>query len=171
MRFWKRSTRREESTRAADTGQVEPARPRSRRSPPVAMEVKLLAIEALEDGAERRDVARIVGVHQSTLASWHKQYTEGGVSGMCRKSSSIAVRRQCTKLEEKILAHRRDHPDHGVRRIRDELRREQNDDEFAQHGQHVDGVLASPARSTRQSRNDDAGKGHGQKEVTRQSTS
>jgi transposase InsO family protein len=89
------------------------------------MEVKLLAIEALEDGAERRDVARIVGVHQSTLASWHKQYTEGGVSGMCRKSSSIAVRRQCTKLEEKILAHRRDHPDHGVRRIRDELRRDQ----------------------------------------------
>jgi transposase InsO family protein len=89
------------------------------------MEVKLLAIEALESGAERRDVARIIGVHQSTLASWHKLYVEGGVPGMCRKSSSIAVRRQCTKLEEKIVAHRREHPEHGVRRIRDELRREE----------------------------------------------
>jgi hypothetical protein len=87
------------------------------------MEVKLLAIEALESGAERRDVARIIGVHQSTLASWHKLYMEGGVSGMCRKSSSIAVRRQCTKLEEKIVAHRREHPEHGVRRIPETLRR------------------------------------------------
>ena len=57
MRFWKRSTRREESTPAADTGQVEPARPRGRRSPPVAMEVKLLAIEAPE-GWERGTVSR-----------------------------------------------------------------------------------------------------------------
>ncbi len=125
MQFWKRSTRKEESTRAADTGQVEPARPRGQRSPPVAMEVKLLAIEALEGGAEKRDVARVIGVHASTLANWQKQYAEGGVSGLCRKASSIAVRRQVTKLEGEILTHRREHPDHGVRRIRDELRREQ----------------------------------------------
>jgi transposase InsO family protein len=89
------------------------------------MEVKLLAIEALEDGAERRDVAKIIGVHHSTVAGWQKQYREGGVSGLCRKASSIAVRRQVTKLEEEILAHRRAHPEHGVRRIRDELRRDQ----------------------------------------------
>jgi transposase InsO family protein len=89
------------------------------------MEVKLLAIEALEGGAERRDVARIIGVHASTLSGWQKQYHEGGLAGLCRKASSIAVRRQVTKLEEEVLAHRRDHPKHGVRRIRDELRREQ----------------------------------------------
>jgi transposase InsO family protein len=125
MRFWKRSTRKDESTRAADTGQVQPARSQSRRSPPVAMEVKLLAVEALESGADRRDVAAVIGVGSSTVGSWHKQYREGGVSGLCRKASSIAVRKQCTKLEEKILAHRREHPDRGVRRIRDDLRREE----------------------------------------------
>jgi transposase InsO family protein len=89
------------------------------------MEVKLLAIEALEGGAEKRDVAKVIGVHASTLAGWQKQYAEGGVTGLCRKASSIAVRRQVTKLEEEILSHRREHPEHGVRRIRDELRREQ----------------------------------------------
>jgi transposase InsO family protein len=87
------------------------------------MEVKLLAIEALENGAEKRDVARIIGVGLSTITKWHNQYNEGGVSGMCRRASSISVRKQCTKLEEKILAHRSEHPEHGVRRIRDELRR------------------------------------------------
>ena len=93
MAFWKRSKRGEESTRSADTGRVEPAQARGRRSPPIAMEVKLLAIEALEGGAEKRDVAKVIGVHPSTLTSWQKQYSEDGVAGMCRKASSIAVAR------------------------------------------------------------------------------
>jgi transposase InsO family protein len=125
MSFWKRSKREEEVCRAADSGQVQPARTSSSRSPAVAMEVKLLAIEALENGAEKRDVAGVIGVHPSTLASWYKQYKEVGVSGLCRRASSIAVRKQCRGLEERILAHRREHPEHGVRRIRDELRREE----------------------------------------------
>ncbi len=124
MSFWKRSKRRGEASRPADSGQVQPARASGHRSPPVAMEVKLLAIEALESGAEKRDVASVIGVGSSTLTKWHKQYSDGGVTGMCRRASSIAVRKQCTKLEEKILAHRQEHPEHGVRRIRDELRRE-----------------------------------------------
>ncbi|HEY5624018.1 MAG TPA: hypothetical protein VIV14_09665, partial [Gammaproteobacteria bacterium] len=44
------------------------------------------------------------------------------------KASSIAVRKQCSLLEEKIVAHRREHPDHGVRRIRDDLRRHEGID-------------------------------------------
>ena len=125
MSFWKRSKREGEVCRAADSGQVQRARRSSSRSPAVAMEVKLLAIEALESGAEKRDVAEVIGVHPSTLTSWYKQYKEVGVSGLCRRASSIAVRKQCRGLEEKILAHRREHPEHGVRRIRDELRREE----------------------------------------------
>jgi transposase InsO family protein len=124
MSFWKRSKRREEASRSADSGQVQAARASGRRSPPVAMEVKLLAIEALESGADKRDVATVIGVGPSTLAKWRKEYSDGGVAGLCRRASSIAVRKQCTKLEEKILAHRQEHPEHGVRRIRDELRRE-----------------------------------------------
>jgi transposase InsO family protein len=125
MSFWKRSKRREQASQPADIGQVQPARKGGRRSSPVAMEVKLLAIEALESGAEKLDVAAVIGVGPSTLAKWHKQYTDSGVAGLCRRASSISVRKQCTELEKKILAHRREHPEHGVRRIRDELRRDE----------------------------------------------
>ncbi len=55
MRIWKRSTRRDESTRAADTGQVEPARTRNRRSPPVAMEVTLSRSRLWRLGLEAQD--------------------------------------------------------------------------------------------------------------------
>lgn len=122
MPFWKRP-KRKSKTPPPDTGQVRPA-PKPRRSgPPAAMEVKLVAIEALEGGANKKDVAEVVGVGASTVNTWYRQYREGGVSALCRRSSSISVRKQVTALEQKILAHRQDHPDHGVRRIRDELRR------------------------------------------------
>jgi transposase InsO family protein len=35
------------------------------------------------------------------------------------------VRQQCSALEKRILEQRRAHPEHGVRRIRDDLRRQQ----------------------------------------------
>jgi transposase InsO family protein len=123
MSFWKRPQKKSQ-TPAPETGKVQPAQKKTvRRSPPAALEVKLLAIEALENGIDRKDLADVVGVEPSTLASWHKQYREVGVGGLCRRASSISVRQQCTRLEEQILAHRREHPEHGVRRIRDELRR------------------------------------------------
>ena len=123
MAFWNRSKRKMQ-TPANDTGKVMPAAARpKRRSPPVAMEVKLVALEALEGGANKKDVAKVTGVGVGTLTSWQRQYREGGVAGLSRRASSISVRRQVTAIEEKILTHRQEHPDHGVRRIRDELRR------------------------------------------------
>ncbi len=121
MPFWKRQ--KKSQTPPPDTGQVQPARKTRRRSPPAALEVKLLAIEAVESGADKKDVAKVIGVGSSTLGKWHKQYRDGGVPGLCRRASSIAVRKQCSVLEEKIVTHREQHPDRGVRRIRDELRR------------------------------------------------
>jgi transposase InsO family protein len=94
-----------------------------RRSPPAPLEVKLLVMEALETDLSVKDVAEIVGVTDTTISAWRKQYQEGGVSALCRRASSIAIRRQCSELEGRILAHRREHPEHGVRRIRDDLRR------------------------------------------------
>ena len=47
---------------AADTGQVQPARKPRRPTAPVAMEIKLVALEALEGGADKKDVAQVVGV-------------------------------------------------------------------------------------------------------------
>jgi transposase InsO family protein len=122
MAFWNR-TKKAAAVLPADAGQVGKSKKAVKRSPPVAMEVKLLAIEALESELSASDVAEIVGVAETTLSTWRRQYEEGGVAGLCRRASSISVRRQCSTLEERILAHRRKHPDHGVRRIRDELRR------------------------------------------------
>jgi transposase InsO family protein len=87
------------------------------------MEVKVLAIEALESGLSAQEVGDLVGVGSGTIHKWRKDYADGGVQELCRKASSIAIRKQCSVLEEKIVALRRDNPQHGVRRIRDDLRR------------------------------------------------
>ena len=49
-------------------------------------------------------------------------YRDEGLQGLCRKPSNKAVRKQCTELGKRIIAHRTEYPAHGVRRIRDELR-------------------------------------------------
>jgi transposase InsO family protein len=87
------------------------------------MEVKLLGLEALDSGLSAAEVGELVGVGAGTIHKWRKEYAEAGVQGLCRKASSIAVRNQCSVLEEKIVALRRENPEHGVRRIRDDLRR------------------------------------------------
>jgi transposase len=126
MQFWKRKRRVSDQGKIpSDTGQVHKAKRTIKRSPPVAMEVKLLAIEALEAGLTAAEVGELVGVGATTVRAWHKDHAESGVAGLSRKASSIAVRSQCTVLEEKILALRRQNPEHGVRRIRDDLRRHQ----------------------------------------------
>jgi len=124
MQFWKRKRRVfQQGATPSDAGQVQKAKRTIKRSPPVAMEVKLLAIEALDSGLSANEVGELVGVGVATIHKWHKDYAEGGVQGLCRKASSIAVRSQCSVLEEKIVALRRENPEYGVRRIRDELRR------------------------------------------------
>jgi transposase InsO family protein len=87
------------------------------------MEVKILALEALDSGLPAIEVGELVGVGSGTIHKWRKDYADGGVQGLCRKASSIGVRKQCSVLEEKIVALRRENPEHGVRRIRDDLRR------------------------------------------------
>lgn len=109
----------------ADSGAVEKGKRTIKRSPPVAMEVKLLALEGLEAGLSAEEVGELAGVGPSTVQKWRQSYAEGGVEGMCRKASSIGVRHQCSALEERILAQRQANPEHGVRRIRDDLRRQE----------------------------------------------
>jgi transposase InsO family protein len=123
MAFWRRGKGKTQQLGSADTGQVQKAKRTVKRSPAVALEVKLLAMEALQSDLSLGDVAEIIGVTDTTLSKWRQQYGAGGVEGLCRRASSIGVRHQCTLLEERILAHRKEHPEHGVRRIRDDLRR------------------------------------------------
>jgi transposase len=94
-----------------------------RQSSPAPLEIKLLALEALATGLSRREVAGMVGVATVTLSAWQHRYDTGGLPGLYRKPSSLAVKKSCTLLEQRIVAQRREHPEQGVRRIRDELRR------------------------------------------------
>lgn len=94
-----------------------------RQSSPAPLEIKLLALEAVATGLSRKEVAEIIGVSAVTLSAWQKQYDTGGLPGLYRKPSSVAVKNRCTLLEQRIVSQRRDHPEQGVRRIRDELRR------------------------------------------------
>jgi transposase InsO family protein len=96
---------------------------KKRQSSPAPLEVKLLALEALAAGLSRKEVAAIVGVATVTIGTWQKQYDTAGLPGLYRKPSSTAVKKRCHLLEERIVAHRQQHPERGVRRIRDELRR------------------------------------------------
>ena len=122
MSFWKRRNRVSgQGSSPVDAGEVRKTKKTIKRAPPVAMEVKVLAIEALESGLSAQEVGDLVGVGSGTIHKWRKDYADGGVQGLCRKASSIAVRKQCSVLEEKIVALRRENPKHGVRRIRDDL--------------------------------------------------
>jgi len=122
MSFWKPTKTKKREPRAPDTGKAVPAKKKIHRSPPIAFEAKILAIEAINSGADQQDISEILGIKPTTITKWMKIHRDEGLSGLCRKPSSIAVRKQCTELEKRIIAHRSEHPDHGVRRIRDELR-------------------------------------------------
>jgi transposase InsO family protein len=114
---------RKKAQEPADTGRVQKSKKTVKRSPPVAMEVKVLAIEALEAGLSAEEAGELAGVGSGTVQKWRNQCAEGGMEALARKASSIGVRNQCSVLEERIVAERKAHPEHGVRRIRDDLRR------------------------------------------------
>jgi transposase InsO family protein len=125
MTFWRPAKTKKKEPRPPDSGQVvrvTKKRKKYNRSTPISFEAKVLALEALNCGADREDVAQVLGVKPTTLYKWMKLHHDEGIAGLCRKPSSITVRKQCTELEKRIVAHRTDNPDHGVRRIRDELR-------------------------------------------------
>ena len=122
MSFWNPNKPKKPASPPLDTGQAVPARKKIHRSPPIAFEAKMLAIEAVGCGADQHDVAQVLGVKPNTISTWTKSYNESGIRGLCCKPSNKKVRKQCTDLEKRILAHRTDNPEHGVRRISDELR-------------------------------------------------
>jgi len=96
-----------------------------KRRPLLPLEIKLLALDALQQGLTRSEVAEIVGVATVTISAWQKKYDTEGIAGFYRRPSTPKARSRCRALEERIVARRQEHPGRGVRRIRDELRREE----------------------------------------------
>jgi len=97
MSFWKPTRAKRKVPRASDTGQAVPARKRIRRSSPVVFEAKMLAIEAVNSGADRQDIAKVLGINPSTISNWLKLYRDEGIKGLCRKPSNKVVR--CTSSD------------------------------------------------------------------------
>ena len=89
------------------------------------MEVKVLAMQACESGLTIAEVAALAGVSVTTVHNWRSAWRDDGVSGLVRKSGSPTTRRICKQLEDRIVSRRQGEPDKGVRRIRDDLRREE----------------------------------------------
>ncbi len=141
MTFWKKSKESGEPV-------VETARRRVSKKPKfVAAEVKLLSMEALEAGLNYGEVSELVGVAKTTVASWHRLYRQGGAQALMRRSCSPGARRLCSELEERIETLRRENPEAGVRRIRDELRRSECLEVSAESVRRVvnDAGLGNPA--------------------------
>jgi transposase InsO family protein len=120
--FWR--PKQKKKSKKQEPAQAPPAKKRQGRGPSVAMEVKLAAIDALVAGLTSLEVAELVGVSDSTILKWRRAFDDGGVDAFRRSPSTTGVRKRCKVLEERIVAHRQEHPDHGVRPIRDDLRRQ-----------------------------------------------
>jgi transposase InsO family protein len=122
MPLWsKKSRKRKTQPLSANTSNTAPQKQRKLFSP----EVKLLAVKALEVGLTPAEVSEIVGAGNSSVTTWARAFREGGVESLVRKSTSATTRRICEKLERRIEQERRENPESGVRRIRDELRRQE----------------------------------------------
>ena len=124
MAFWSRKKKKEQREPSAES------RPRARRSRArktrfLPLEVKLLALEALVAGLSPGAVAELAGVSPSTVSSWRRAYDQGGIRGLVKRTTGNGTRRICKELEARIVAMREAHPEKGVRRIRDDLRREE----------------------------------------------
>ncbi|MBT3191234.1 MAG: IS481 family transposase [Verrucomicrobia bacterium] len=129
MGFWKRKkTQKKVRKQSVDTDEKDESGAddgKKRRGGEVsfAMEVKLLALDALQAGLSGPEVGEIIGVSDASVYHWSKQFKDQGLDGLRRRPSSPRVRHRCKQIEERIVAFRKAHPNKGVRKVRDELRR------------------------------------------------
>jgi transposase InsO family protein len=121
MAFWNKSKKQKEES----TAPVVVRRGKGNSGNRFPVEVKVLAVRAKESGLDRKEVAELIGASLNTVDKWHQMYQEGGPEALVNQSTSPSTRRICKELERRIEARRRENPEAGVRRIRDELRREE----------------------------------------------
>ncbi len=146
MAFWRKKKKRKQGTKP-----VEKAVPK-RRKGLTPLELKLAAMDALSQGLRSSEVAELIGVSDATVHAWRRLFEKDGVEGLRKKPSSVGVKRKCEALEARIVAKREENPEAGVRRIRDELRRQEGLEVSAEHirqvvNEAVSGNPRSPLKS------------------------
>ncbi len=121
MVFWKKKKEEKEeiTVKAA-------ARPASVRGPSrkrYSVEVKLLAARARVEGLSSGEVAKLVGASPNSVDKWWRLYRDGGPEAIVTFNHNPKTRKLCAQLQKRIEQHRIENPDQGVRRIQQELRR------------------------------------------------
>ena len=123
MGFWSRRKKKKSKSANADEAPPPAKKKGTRRN--ASVEVKVLAAEARVAGLSAKDVSDLVGFSAASVEVWTKAYQEGGPRALCKQARGPGKRRLYKVIEERIEAHRREHPEHGVRRIRDDLKRDE----------------------------------------------
>lgn len=118
MVFWNRRKRKKEEPAVEVKA---PVRSGSRKR--FSVEVKLVAVKARQEGLSNGEVARLVGASTASVDKWFRLYREGGAESLLTVRVNPTTRKLNAEIERRIEEHRRRHPEHGVRRISDELRR------------------------------------------------
>ncbi len=121
----RKETPKKEAPKRVEPAAVPQVTPK-RKSPwgqAIPLEVKLLGLQALDSGLNPKEVSELLGVWVGTVREWRQLHDLGGVEALRKSASSPHVAKRCKEVEERILAYRKEHPEAGVRRVADELRR------------------------------------------------
>jgi len=102
--FWQK--KREKSKKKVVASSPESGKKRKVRGPSVAMEVKLAAVDALASGLNASEVAELIGVSDTTVLKWRRIFDKGGIDAFRRSPSTVAVRKRCKVLEDRIISRR-----------------------------------------------------------------
>jgi transposase InsO family protein len=117
--FWKRNKKKKEESIA----EVSSVTPSGGQRKTFSLPVRLVAMKGKMVGMSSQDVSQLIGASPASIDKWFRIYREEGVEGLIHTSAHHSTRKLCDKLEERIEEYRRENPEHGVRRISDELRR------------------------------------------------
>ncbi len=120
MAFFRKPKQRQRQAKVSTGGGKRPGYGRR-----FSLEVKLLAARAREAGMSRGEVARLIEASTHSVDKWFRMYEVHGSEGLMRQGSHPSTKKLCNELEQRIEQFRRENPQAGVRRIRDELKREE----------------------------------------------
>jgi len=136
---------------------VEPAH-RARQPWPAELRIQL-ARAIVERGESGAALSKLLGISQNTLQDWAFRYRRGGPDALVAvQSTSVATRRdesgdrRTEETRRAVVKARHAHPEHGTRRIRDELGRFETvavSEQAVRRILHTEGMLEDVSRSAR----------------------
>jgi transposase InsO family protein len=89
------------------------------------LEIKLLGMEAMDAGLSSKDVSAVIGAAPTTIEKWYRLWRESGTDGFIHSGGTPTIRAASKAIQKRVEQFRRENPDAGVRRISDELKRQE----------------------------------------------